>query len=249
MFDRTRRTVLSFVAVYSLLHVNGVNAVKLGTFGNSIFQFQQKMAARGNTSAEYKLGTLYEFGVSVKPSVADANIYYQRAAKKGYKPAINRLTYLEIKKSGYLKAKHDPWFKNLTSQANASEPNALILLGQMHRHGINTEKNLNKSLAMLQKASSLGHTEVESEIDEIFRELEAKSELREKVTEPVKEVVKVEKPKKVKKVAKAPNPSPAKKQKSKKSELKRRKYEEAMRKLYQERLIMQQQQEWSENEE
>lgn len=246
MLDRTRRTVISFVAVYSLLQINGINAVELGTFGNSIFQFQQKMAARGNTTAEYKLGTLYEFGISVKPSVEDANIYYKRAAKKGYKPAINRLTYLEIKKSGYVKSKHDLWFKHLTSQATSSEPNALILLGQMHRHGINTEKNLNKSLAMLQKASSLGHTEVESEIDEIFRELEAKSDLREKVTEPVKEAAKV---KKAEKVVKAPKPSPAKSQKRQNSEIKRRKYEEAMRKLYQERLIMQQQQEWSENEE
>lgn len=255
MLDKARRTVISFVAVYSLLQPFNLHAVELGAFGNSVFQFQKKMAAKGNTSAEYKLGTLYEFGISVKPDVKEASNYYKRAAKKGYQPAINRLTYLEIKQSGYNKSKHDTWFKNLSSQAASSEPNALILLGQMHRHGINVEKNLNKSLAMLQKANALGHTEVDSQIDEIYRELEAKAELRDRTlntqtetTNKAPTAVKP-KPKKAKpvKVSKS-KPVVAKKKRSKSSEAKRRKYEEAMRKLYQESLIMQQQQEWSEEE-
>ena len=241
-----RRTVFMFVAVYSLLHTFSVNAVELGAFGNSVFQFQKRMASKGNTSAEYKLGTLYEFGISVPSNIEEASKYYKRAAKKGYAPAINRLTYLEIKQSGYKNAKHDGWFKGLNDQANASEPNALILLGQMYRQGINVNKDLNKSLAMLQKAAALGHTEVDSQIDEIYRELEAKAELQEKVeqqkqAEKAPVVAKPAKKPVIKKVAKKSKSTISK-------EAKRRKYEEAMRKLYQESLIMQQQQEWSESE-
>jgi len=245
MLDKARQTIGLFVAVYSFLHISSASAVELGAFGSSIFQFQQKMAAKGNTSAEYKLGTLYEFGVSVKPNMEEARKYYERAANKGYNPAINRLTFLEIKQSGYKPNKHNNWFKSLSQQVESSEPNALILLGQMYRHGINVDKDLNKSLAMLQKASSLGHTEIESEIDEIYREIEAKNELRQKAeAQKAKAQKPAPVPKPVVKAAPKPNEDKAKLLK----EAKRRKYEEAMRKLYQENLIMQQQQEWSESE-
>lgn len=249
MLGKTRKSVILFIAIYSLLHSYSVNAVELGSFGNSVFQFQKRMASKGNTSAEYKLGTLYEFGISVPSNIEEASKYYKRAAKKKYAPAINRLTYLEIKQSGYNKSKHDSWFKSLNDQATSSDPNALILLGQMYQQGINVNKNLNKSLAMLQKAAALGHTEVDSQIDEIYRELEAKAELQEKV-EQQKQAEKAA-PKPAKKAVKKPLiKTAAKKSKSTLAkEAKRRKYEEAMRKLYQESLIMQQQQEWSESEE
>ena len=230
MLVKTRRTVILFVAVYSLLHIYSVNAVELGAFGDSVFQFQKRMASKGNTSAEYKLGTLYEFGISVPANIQEASKYYKRAAKKDYTPAINRLIYLEIKQSGYIKSKHDSWFKKLNNQAAASEPNALILLGQMYREGINVNKDLNRALAMLQKASSLGHTQVDSQIDEIYRELEAKADLQEKL-EQQKAAESVVAPKPAKKPVAKPVPKKSKATLDK--EAKRRKYEEAMRKLHQ----------------
>ena len=72
MLVKTRRSVFLFAAVYSLLHTLSVNAVELGAFGNSVFQFQKRMASKGNTSAEYKLGTFYEFGISVPSNIEEA---------------------------------------------------------------------------------------------------------------------------------------------------------------------------------
>ena len=247
MFDKTRQAFFLIFAVYSFLHISNVNAVDLGGFGSSIFRFQVKMAAKGNTQAEYKLGTLYEFGVSVEPNITEANKYYKKAAVKGYRPAINRLTYLEIKQSGYNKKKHDEWFKKLKNEVASSEPNSLILLGQMHKYGINVNKNINTALAMLQKASALGHTEIDSEIDELYREIEARNELKRKLelqqAEEEKTKLAVSKKSSAKKVVK-----PKQKPKKLSAEEKHLKYVEAMKKLNQDELILQQQQEWSENE-
>ena len=249
-----RRLTTLFVLTCAPLFISSVNAVELGSFGSSIFQFQKKLAAKGNTQAQYKLGTLYEFGVSVNPDIDEARNWYNKAAKKKYTPAINRLIYLEIKQSGYDKAKHDSWFKGLLDQAGKRDANALILLGQMNRHGINVSKNLDQSLTYLDIASSLGNSEIESEIDEVMREIEARDALKEKIeasrseskeeTNEAKPKPKAKKKPK-KKVAKKPKPTP----KPSNKDDRRRKYEAAMRKLQEEARLMKQQQEWSEEQE
>jgi len=167
-----RKTLPSMVIFCFILHSQALKAEDLGTFGTHIFMFQEKLAKRGNVRAQYKLGTLYEFGVSVKPNVEQARHWYQLAAESNYLPAINRNTYLEVKASGFIPQKHNQWLSELIQQAKTTEPNALILLGQMHRHGIGVKKDLEKSLDLLSQASALGHTEIDAEIDAISREIE-----------------------------------------------------------------------------
>ena len=137
---RTRQLWVLVVSILAVFQIAHVNAVELGSFGQRIFQFQEKLAQGGNTLAQYKLGTLYEFGVSVKPDLEKARVWYKKAAAKGYKPAINRLTYLDVKKSGFDEKKHTAWFEDVLAESESSEANALILLGQMNRHGIAVEK-------------------------------------------------------------------------------------------------------------
>lgn len=231
----------------------------LGAFGDRIFQFQMKLALRGNNLAEYKLGTLYEFGISVPPNLDEARKWYQKAADDDYTPAVNRLTYLEIKKSGYDKTKHGNWLDSLVKDAQSSEPNAMILLGQMYRSGIIVKKKPQKALYFLERASSLGHTEVDSEIDAIRREIEAQERAREKaIAESEQQAAeekaakqKAAKPKTQKRTKTAKNNSASKKQQAQanKQQLeaeKRRKYEEAMRQLRKEAKLMQEQQSWAE---
>jgi TPR repeat protein len=231
-----------------ILQSYAIKAEELGIFGARIFMFQEKLAKKGNVRAQYKLGTLYEFGVSVKPNIEQARHWYQLASKKDYLPAINRYTYLEVRASGFVPEKHNQWLSGLIQQADTAEANALILLGQMHRHGIGVAKDLQKSLALLSRASSLGHTEIDAEIDEISREIEKRDAVS---IENKKRKALINKKKKavaLKKRNEEKRKKNQEKKKQKAADEKLRRYEEAMRKLREEELLLEQQQKWAESQ-
>ena len=243
------RNILPFMAFFSLmLHSQAIKAEELGTFGARIFMFQEKLAKKGNVRAQYKLGTLYEFGVSVKPNVEQARHWYELASKKNYLPAINRYTYLEVRASGFVPNKHNQWLSDLIHQADTAEPNALILLGQMHRHGIGVAKDLKKSLSLLSQASSLGHTEVDTEIDEISREIEKKDAAAKKNKKRKKLINKKKKDLDQKKRKDEKRKQREEKKKQKAADEKLRRYEEVMRKLREEEELLEQQQKWAESQ-
>ena len=239
--------IRTFIIFFLLASSSQLYAVDLGSFGDRIFQFQEKLAKGGNKLAQYKLGTLYEFGVSVEPNMEQARVWYEKSAEQGYQPAINRLTYLEVKQSGYAEDKHGAWFEQVLKLVDENEPDAMILLGQMNRYGIVVDQNLNLAVGLLARASSLGHTEVDSQIDELKREIRARKQQK-KAAESRQEVVE-KKPVKKKKPVKVANNKTTRSKANKRAEreAKRRRYEEAMRKLYRETLLLQQQQEWAES--
>jgi hypothetical protein len=240
LFPRT------FLVGCCLLWSNHLYAVDLGSFGDRIFQFQEKLANNGNKLAQYKLGTLYEFGVSVEPNIEQARLWYKKAASQDFQPAIDRLTYLDVKQNGYDEEKHGVWFERVLKEVEANEADALILLGQMNRYGIVVDQNINLAVGLLQRASSLGHTEVDSQIDELKREIRAAKRQR-REAEKKQEVAKAKLVEKRKPEPVVQKTSKPKVNKQAEMEAKRRRYEEAMRKLYKETLLLQQQQEWAES--
>ncbi len=243
--------VLGFVLILSSLNMASVVAAGMDSIGGRVFLLQKKMALRGNALAQYKLGTFYEFGVSVKPDVNEAKGWYEKAVSKKYRPAINRLKYLEIKASGYDQAKYGDWLKNIKAEAQAGRADALILLGQMYHHGYGVKKNLKKSLALLLKASAMGHPEIQLEIDDIESRLKPKK-VKPKKAAPIVAEKPVEKKAPVKKLSTQEKKSSVaqldKEKARKEKEAKRRRYEAAMKKYYQDQLILQKQQEWSESQ-
>ena len=261
MYKLTRAAVMISIIASFLFMSSPLRAVELGAFGDRIFQFQQKLADRGNVLAQYKLGTLYEFGISVPPDTEQAKIWYQKAAAKNYVAAKNRLIYLEIIKSGFDEQKHRTWFVELEELADSADANALILLGQMNHNGVHVETDLYSALDLLSQASSLGHTEVDSEIDVIKRKIEDINQLKnlkkskpeaeaEKPAEPEVKPKAKTKPKQSAKAAKEKARKKAAKDKAAKAkaakEEKRKRYEEVMRKLKEESQALDQQQEWAE---
>ena len=246
IYARNTLPILFFFSF--VLHSQVIKAEDLGAFGARIFMFQEKLAKKGNVRAQYKLGTLYEFGVSVKPNVEQARHWYQLAAKSDYQPAINRYTYLDVRASGFVPQKHNQWLSSLIQQADIAEPNALILLGQMHRHGIGVKKDLEKSLTLLSQASSLGHTEIDAEIDEISREIEKQDAV---AIENKKRKALINKQKKAVALKKRNEDKRKKSQEKKKQEAadeKLRRYEDAMRKIREEELLLEEQQKWAESQ-
>lgn len=242
--------LLSKVALASccLLWANQLYAVELGTFGERIFQFQEKLANSGNKLAQYKLGTLYEFGISVEPNQQQARLWYEKSASQDYQPAVDRLTYLEVRQDGYDESRHRVWFERVLSQAGAYEPDSLILLGQMNRYGIVVDQNLNMALNLLQQASSMGHTEVDSQIDELKREIYARQQRREAEKQQQAAKAKAVEQSRLEKARQAAARAKTDEQDEQaEREARRLRYEEAMRELYKQELMLQQQQEWAES--
>ncbi len=138
----------------------------------SVFRFHQKMAKRGVAASQQKLGLMYETGSGTRQSTVNARLWYKRAAAQNYKPAINRLTYLQIKQSGYTD-EHRKWLKNLKSDASFNNGEALFLLGQMYSEGTGVNKNLTRSLELLQKAAAGDIPGSEAQVAKIEEELSA----------------------------------------------------------------------------
>jgi len=136
----------------------------------SVFLFQKQMAKRGNAESQYKLGLMYETGSGVNNSSALATSWYKKAAHQNYKPASNRLTYLEIKKNGFQNT-HEKWLKELKNEARFNDGEALFLLGQMYSEGTGVNKSLTRSLEYLRKAAGGNIPGSESEIARVEAEL------------------------------------------------------------------------------
>lgn len=137
---------------------------------SSVFRFQQQMAKRGNAESQFKLGLMYETGSGIEPSQTRAISWYIKAAEQNYKPASNRLTYLDIKKSGF-NSNHKEWLQQLKSDARFNEGEALFLLGQMYSEGTGVHKSLTLALSHLRKAKGGNIPGSEAEIARVEQEL------------------------------------------------------------------------------
>jgi len=136
----------------------------------SVLRYQKQMAKRGSASAQFKLGLMYETGLGVNSSKIIAARWYRQAARQHYQPAINRLTYLKVKKSG-LKEEDLHWLKNLKKDALLHQGEALFLLGKMYADGTGVEKSLTRALSFLHGAKARNIPGSETEINRIEQEL------------------------------------------------------------------------------
>ncbi|MCW9012504.1 MAG: hypothetical protein OQL06_01880 [Gammaproteobacteria bacterium] len=136
----------------------------------SVFRFQKKMAEKGYAESQYKLAMMYESGSGVEQNLQTARIWYGRASYQNYKPARNRLTYLDIKQNGF-KKHHNEWLTELKREAEFNDGESLFLLGQMYSEGIGVQKSLTKAAAILRKAAAGNIPGSDAEITRIEKEL------------------------------------------------------------------------------
>lgn len=165
------KQLLSASVLYYLLLCTPALAAIYST-SDSVLRFQQKMAAKGVVESQYTLGFMYETGLHVKKSIDDSIEWYDKASAQDYQPAIDRLTYIQIKSTGY-KQEHIPWLGSLKEKARANDKDALFLLGQMYSEGTAVNKSLTLSLKLLRRASRSDRPEIEAEIIRVETELAA----------------------------------------------------------------------------
>ena len=147
-----------------------ISSQAIETAPESVLRFQQKMADKGHAEYQYKLARMYESGNMIEHSLTQARHWYNLAAEQQYKPAQNRLIYLDIKQQGFT-ARHQDWLEILQREARYNDPEALLLLGQMYKEGTGVEKNLNKALILLRKAAAGNIAEAELEIRQVEKTL------------------------------------------------------------------------------
>lgn len=164
-----RSWILAFLTI-SLWVCSAFSYAGEGDFGYRVFEIQKKFAIKGSRLAQYKLGTFYEFGISVKPNPQEAIVWYKKSASKNSKQAKNRLLYLDIKLNGYKKPKHDNWVAKIKDEASSGNVHSIILLGQLNHYGLGVKKDLTIALSLLREASSRGYAEIDFEIDEILKQ-------------------------------------------------------------------------------
>jgi TPR repeat protein len=67
---------------------------------DGLFDFQMKLAEKGNAEAQFKVGEMYETGFGVKEDKAEAANWITKAANQGHETAGFKLLYWDIEKNG-----------------------------------------------------------------------------------------------------------------------------------------------------
>ena len=140
-----------------------ITAAEAVDFDSGIFDFQQKLANNDNPQAQYKLAGMYETGRGTEKNLNLAKKWYQKSAANKYRPAEHRLTYLEIKRTGF-KATHKNWLKDLSADAKQGDVEAMFLLGEMSETGIGVKKNLKQAKVYYKAASNRGNVNAENRL-------------------------------------------------------------------------------------
>ncbi len=168
--------MLLMLAVVFVTHISTANA-------DGLFDFQMKLAKKGNAEAQFKIGEMYETGFGVKQDMEQARIWINKAASKGHVVAGYKLLYWDLKKNG-VTADNKTKLEELKKLAASEDPQALYYVGKMNAYGVGLKKNPKKGLELLNKAAFLGVLEAEREAiavrDEIQRQQLAKRRAEQK---------------------------------------------------------------------
>ncbi|MBA5779157.1 SEL1-like repeat protein [Stappia sp. F7233] len=115
----------------------------------------RKAAANGDPRANFEIAARYGDGIGVRPDLAEAARYYQRAAESGLAPAQYRLGSLYEKGQGVAKdiAKARTWYELAAVQGNAK---AIHNLAVLHAEGVDGEPDFIKAAEWFEQSAGYG---------------------------------------------------------------------------------------------
>ncbi len=187
-----RLSLVSFFVTLLFAITAPASAMELMDQSGNLFNFQMKLANKGNPVAQYRVGFMYERGIGTQEDAEKAVNWYKKSVKQGNVDAENRLTYLEIVSDGYLPELHQNWLSKVKAEAGLNRSEAVFLLAQLYENGIGVKKNLSKSLDMLYRLSAEGIVTADVEIKKI-ESRQAKDKSKHKQYASKKKAVRVEK--------------------------------------------------------
>ncbi|RKZ65388.1 MAG: hypothetical protein DRQ44_08160 [Gammaproteobacteria bacterium] len=133
------------------------------TQADGLFDFQMKLAKKGNAEAQFKVGEMYETGFGVKEDKAEARNWITKASDQGHETAGFKLLYWDIEKNG-VNDSNKAKFEALKAQANDGNAQAQFYIGKMYSRGVGVKRSSNKAISWLNKAALVGVLEAEREV-------------------------------------------------------------------------------------
>jgi localization factor PodJL len=122
----------------------------------------------------FRIGTLYEKGLSVKKDLDIARRYYGQAADRGNAKAMHNLAVLDAdggnKGANYKSASQ--WFRKAADRGVADSQ---FNLGILYARGIGVEQNLAESFKWFSLAAAQGDTDAGHKRDDVAKRLDPQS--------------------------------------------------------------------------
>lgn len=130
---------------------------------DGLFDFQMKLAEKGNAEAEFKVGEMYETGFGVKQDMTEAQNWIKKAADKGHETANYKLLYWDLEKNGVTDA-NKAKLASLQTKAIDGDAQAQFYVGKMFSRGVGVKKDPDQAISWLNKAALVGILEAEREV-------------------------------------------------------------------------------------
>lgn len=142
---------------------SGVDAWKAGDFDAAV-RYWMPVANSGNADAQFNMGQAFKLGRGVVTSLADAEIWYRRAAEQGHLQAEDNLGL-----TLFTMGKREDAMVYIRRSAARGEARAQFLLGTAHYNGDLAEKDWPRAYALIHRASETGLSLAKSRILELDR--------------------------------------------------------------------------------
>ena len=130
---------------------------------DGLFDFQMKLAEKGNAEAQFKVGEMYETGFGVKQDMEQARSWISKAADQGHETAGFKLLYWDVEKNG-INGSNKAGVDQLNAKAAEGNAQAQYYVGKMHARGVGVQKDPDKAIEWLNKAALVGVLEAEREV-------------------------------------------------------------------------------------
>jgi len=160
----TRSMLRASVVSYFLLLL--LMIVSTASQADALFDFQMKLAKKGNAEAQFKVGEMYEAGTGVKQDMVEASNWITKAANQNHETANFKLLYWDVEKNGITDA-NKAKIEDIQAKAESGNGQAQYYVGKMYANGVGMKKNPDKAINWLNKAALVGVLQAEPEIVKI----------------------------------------------------------------------------------
>jgi hypothetical protein len=127
---------------------------------DGLFDFQMKLAEKGNPEAEFKIGEMYETGFGTAKNMKLAEEWINKAAAQGHEMAKFKLLYWDMRKNGITKA-NKPQFQDMENKVKNNNAGAELYMGKIYAEGDGVPVDREKALDLYNKATLQGSVEAE----------------------------------------------------------------------------------------
>lgn len=170
---KTWETIWAQGMLHMILLLLVVFFVEISTVkADGLFDFQMKLAEKGNAEAQLKVGEMYETGFGVKKDMQQARTWIEKSAAQGNETAGFKLLYWSMQKNG-MKGENKARYGEMLKKAEAGNGYAMYYIGLVNASGAGVRVNYNKSLDWLNKATLIGILEAEREIGAVREKQQA----------------------------------------------------------------------------